>query len=243
MNLISEKEVKYNEIPQNVDIRFSFVKKLDDDVYEELFYPVRCRDFLNDVLVAEEQKKEIDVYDFTYDPMVQKIDRDKTRIAMYYGDENKKVIEKNLAILNEIEEQNNLEKTTLTLFEGKNVFLVEGDKFWIRATALISFYSYILRILSYKIKGHWVDSMLNSFIGSNDGKYIHSIYKNLPIFLAKFKEVFSKELPSVTGYEVNEEDYYKLHNNSGIVSILKPDLYNIIYIRNNFFRKAILNEE
>lgn len=236
MNFFKAKEKHYEEIYQNKQIKFSFVNKKGDD-YHEIFSPVLCRDFLNDVLVAEETGEEFSIYKFKYDPTVSKIDRDKLRMAVYINKADFNNVVKNLHILNEIESKNKLKPTKFYGLE-EGIFLLEADKFWLKSTFLLSFYTLMIRVLSYELKDNWIASITS--VWTNESKYVNAIKDNLPVFLSSFKKVFKGKLKSVHGYD--KLSHRDLHNNTGIVSLLNKDLVNINYIKNNIYRKAFLNE-
>lgn len=55
------------EISQFKTVKFSFVNKKENTL-TEIIANVLCRDFLGDVLLAEENKKPFEIYRFRYNP-------------------------------------------------------------------------------------------------------------------------------------------------------------------------------
>lgn len=57
-----ENNVKYAEIFQSVEVRMAFINSHG----HEIFYPVRCRDFLCDVILSKHTGKPVNVWGFKY---------------------------------------------------------------------------------------------------------------------------------------------------------------------------------
>lgn len=157
----------YIEINQSYSLRYTYLKHVGENNYVEFFYPVKCKDFLNDILYAEETQKPVYIYGLSYDPRVDKIDRDKTRLALHFPslEAKKKTIE-NLSFLHKLEKENGLEPTVITeCYEHHLIAMVEGDPYWQKATYLISFYTSFLRWLGYPlIEGQLVSQTIRNIM-------------------------------------------------------------------------------
>lgn len=238
MQLTKAPKQYYSEIHQDKQISFSFVNR-KADVLTEMFSPILCRDFLNDVLISEYTKKKCNIYNFSYNPEKQQIDRDKLRLLLYVNKKDYKNIENNISIIRAIEKENKLTLTKLYKVE-EDIYLLEANKYWLKSTFLLSFYTLMIRVMSYKFDNieYFVEEMKE--INTNEGRYIKDIYPNLNKFLDSFKKVF-KGKPHVVGYDMEAENMYFYHDYNGITSLLGKSLDNFKKVADNKYRKAILS--
>jgi hypothetical protein len=215
----------YNEIYQSLPIKFGFVNKIKEDSYKEVFVPFICRDFFTDALWATEHKKAVSIYDFRYDPKKDKFDTDKTRIAVWFPNEEVvKLFFNNKKHLDKIEEDNKLEPSTYVQVDNIT-FIFDFDKYWQSRAYLMSLLTGLIRWLSHdKItdKVHFIDTVEKS--STTDGGHFRSYtcakqIKNL----IKDMRLMDKYDYGVVGDK--DCDYIKdIHNNSGIMGVFySPD--------------------
>jgi hypothetical protein len=121
---------------------------LRKDVVKVQHQPVLCRDFLNDTLAwkAKDIKKG-HIYGYDFNGI---IDKEFTRLVIFnYGN-----LLKNIEALNRVEHELGLSQTVVAIVEHDSVdhkpaVMTVGDKFWMTTTVHMSFYTTILRGLTY----------------------------------------------------------------------------------------------
>lgn len=144
MKLVQQFEPKhYSEVAQRRPCTFAFA--LVEDFYVKVqHFPVKCRDFLNDTLcwkAGEAPHGSIYKYDFNGD-----IETRMTCLVIYdFGN-----IKNNIKALNNVEVELGLEPTVVTELDPPNAVLITGDKFWMKTTVHFSYYTTVLRGLTYK---------------------------------------------------------------------------------------------
>lgn len=224
-NLIDECPKKdYAEIYQQTKMQFAVCYREGDDIYKYSDW-VKCRDFLTDIPWSIVHKKTVSIYGFTYDPKTIPYNTDKIRYLLKDNnkDEFKNIID-NLHLLNKIEEKNGFEKSILTQIED-DVWMIEGDIIWTESSFTVSLYTFFIKCLCYKHK----DNNLFSNLGTtNESTYYEQVKTSLTPILYRLREVF--EQTTTPSGRINEEEDKEisqgnLHNNSGIVAVLKvlPD--------------------
>lgn len=204
-------KVMYAEIGQNSSTRFAFVSE-DEGKFTELFYPVKCRDFLGDVVFSNYYDKKVDIYYFTFHT---KLDQDHTKLSLFTPDENEhKLILDNLPYLWKIEDQNNLSRTEIITID-KNTDILYADSFWQTKIWAISLYTHIIRCLGRK-------DLPNLF--EVDGQYSREKSYRYQIGMQNWKKLTENLLQIAamtdepTGY--GEEEFSgKIHNSTGIASL------------------------
>lgn len=204
----------YNEIMQSLSVKFSFVKK-DGDTFTEMFAPVKCRDFLGDVLHAEHTKTKFSIYGFSYDGTTQKIDDDMTRLVMLFPSEDtKKIFQSNMWILAEIEEEAGLFNAKFyDVEESPSVLIVEAPSFWQKTIWKISLFSFILKAMCYKYETNdWITELRK--MGVTESKHMNQYdpENKLNIVLWNLHHDWTE------GIYVNPKD---VHDDNGIFALLK----------------------
>lgn len=128
----------YAQIEQARPCEFAFALVVGEDVLVN-HKPVKCRDFLNDTLCWKEGFPHTSIYGYCFNG---EIEREFTSLVIYdFGN-----IEENIAALNDVLPMD-LEPCKVVNL-GKAV-LVTGDKFWMKSTVHMSFYTTVLRGLTY----------------------------------------------------------------------------------------------
>lgn len=206
------------EIPQFKTVKFSFVNKKENTL-TEIISNVLCRDFLGDVLIAEERKEPFEIYGFKYDPNTTKIDRDKTRLSIHILDKKEQEnLFNNFSILNMIEESLGQNKTQIFTTDKNNIFFIEGSNWWLQTTIHLSFYTFLIKCLLYKYNNltFWKEEL--GKIHSSEANYMRSLYPVYDKFISFLATL--KNTHKVSGWD--NIDLETLHNFSGFLSIVAP---------------------
>lgn len=238
--ILKEAPIKeYNEIVQSKEIGFSFCNKKRNTI-KQIFHWAICRDFLNDVLIAEEQNIKVNIYNFRYDPSKNKIDRDRTRFLLkFYDPKDIEYLLSNLSILNTIEKNNKFYPTILRKIE-KDIYLVEGSKLWLNSTFSLHLYTFLLKAMTYEYhdKDNWLEELKQSY--TNEGEYANRFIPQFEdIIYISLKKLFTKGI-SVHGYLKKDWDIAFLHNNSGILTLFRKEASNFINTQNNEYYKRLV---
>lgn len=204
----------YAEIFQSLEVKFSFCN-LKDGVLHEQFAPVKCKDFLGDVLHAELNKTKFRIYNFEYDGATQQIDRDACRLLMYFPNEKERDLFKaNIGKLINIESENGLDLyTDVHETDDPNVLYVEGHEFWLSTIWRISLYSFLLKVMCYKYKTEdWITELRKN--GSTEAEHMN-YYDQKNQFPALLQCLRHQWTPDIYVYKAD------VHNNNGVFTLLK----------------------
>jgi hypothetical protein len=196
------------EIFQSLDIKFSFVKKIDDNTFEQQTTPAKCRDFLGDCIWSKVTGKPVSIYGFKYDYKAKPYDSDALRLSLTFPSEESY---NNFITNSDADDRFNIivEKTDQPL-----TLIVEADKLWQEAIWKLSLFTFYLKIFSYENF---------SELKEPEDKYMSIL---TPEIEAKLLSEVSKE-----GREVVKESLSASHNRSGFVSIITrsdPVMYEIL---------------
>lgn len=195
----------YGQIPQTSKSFFSFVNKVGENEYTEIFYPVKCRDFLGDVVFGNHYKKKMSIYNFNFDGTRQKLDKDATRLLIRIDDTKE---------LENFKKNNNWVSTKYQ----DNYALVEASKTYQQTIWGISLLSFILRACCYKC-GPTVEL---AKLQGVDANYMKQVKGNWEKLLQ-----FSPEFNGVSGWDDEENcSIMRLHNSSGFVSLFSDTPYD-----------------
>jgi len=144
--LLNYKAKDYSELDQKRPCTFAYAV-LRDGVAKVQHQPVLCRDFLNDTLAwkAKDIKKGR-IYGYDFNGI---IDKEFTRLVIFdYGN-----LRRNIEALNKVEHDLGLSQTVVATVDGpescKPAVMTVGDKFWMTTSVHMSFYTTILRGLTY----------------------------------------------------------------------------------------------
>ena len=109
MQIHRAKKVSYCEESQGNETLFSFVVPTGEEDYQELFFPVKCRDFLGDAVYVTKYDRDIPIYGFNF-----KDNLDSETTMLLIQNKDKKYIDNfftNLDKLWEIERNNGIPLT------------------------------------------------------------------------------------------------------------------------------------
>ncbi len=208
----------YTEIFQQVELRFSFLNQEGNDFYEQ-FADIKCRDYLSDVLMAEEHNVTICVYGFKYDPSESKIDRDATKLSLKFpSSEHKALFLSNIPNLHYLEDKAKYELTKVLETQLDNQLIVIGSANYLNTTPLLSLYSLLLRAMCTTWFSPWVKGEADFADSALQGwKIKPSHVWELFNKLTKTFDTQAKVSPLTNTFD---NDWYSFHNNSGIASYL-----------------------
>lgn len=219
-----------NEITQNLDIKFSFARKLPSGNYTNIHSLVKCRDFLGDVLHSVENKKPVSIYGFKFDPKKQELPY-KNKTLLYMSFPTKKDYSNFLLDdLWKIEDDLKIRRTILHPISNTSC-LIEGSRLWSQSIVGISFYTFVLKCSTYQRldPDFWTSISMTTYnrtawdgtltnVPTVESRYVKVTKEYLPLFLKHFKSLV-KNMSSVSGLETNEY-IGTIHNNSGFKSVI-----------------------
>ena len=225
----------YSEITQSSSTTFAFVNEVAPEEFTELFDPVKCRDFLGDVVFADKYKCKAGIFGFEFDGTSQKLDKDATKLSVHFKDmEEMNRFLNNLAILLDVEDNNQLERTQVYLPLYKDVLIIKGDPFWQSAQWTISLYTHLLRCLGSPDIDKLFIKTYNYPEYSRESEYMQRIgldnWTKLISNLRKIKE--AADDPSGYG-DTTTNSMNKLHNCCGIATLFGKNV-----VQGNKYREA-----
>jgi len=212
----------YQESGQSVQARMAFLNKVGN-VYTEMFLPVMCRDYLNDILHLEYWKlPKATICGFSYDGRVPKIDRDKVRLSLQcasqaHFDNMKAQLAR---ILHPVETQNKFELTTIYQPTEK-VLILEGDSRWLSSTITLSTYTLLVRIsgLAFVNIDNWFEEIASGKHKTGDRVFFQDRLtqpmRNILQRLSRVAETFKGQPPA--GWD-QDSPIDTVHFQSGLIS-------------------------
>lgn len=224
------------EITQQLNTSFAFATKKEKGVYTNTMPFVKCRDFFGDVLLAVETKTQQGIYGFYFNPKKQVFATDKCRMLIeFVSEESKEAFKANMKhYRKELEELTPACKygRVWNLEAEKPMLLVVADPIWQQSVANISFYTFVLKVLSYptldKTK-KFFDAVEELTIegkdwegkdiikSTNESAYYKATKAVLPYF-CKYLKVLSDKLTHVHGYK-EPTVVSVVHNSAGFKAL------------------------
>jgi hypothetical protein len=213
-------DVRYSQIDQSSSTTFTFVEQNSPEEYTELFWPVKCRDFLGDVVWSMHNKKKIGPhYGFSFNPEESPLDTDAFRLLVYFTDpvELARVLTK-FDQLWEIENTNGLRNTGFII--GKDYLLLTGDVFWQSCVWAISLYTHIIRCLGSEESIKELFSISISHKSYRESNYMHSLREENWKKLTQNLKIIKSATKDSTGW--NMEGFSSMvHDGSGIIALFR----------------------
>ena len=218
------------EINQTLDVRFAWAVPKSRGVVTNSIPFVKCRDFLGDCLYATEKDKKQSIYGFSFDPKKQTYCKSSTKLLLQFPNvESFQNFNNNLQHLHNIEENFKYKKTVVKQV-AENTLLVIGSSQWIRNIVSVSFYTFILKCISYKLTNQipfWdavkvTEVTITGWDGSKvtrttlEASYLKDMDK-FQYFLRTYKK-FMRVVKTATSPEYDTINY--VHNRSGFYSII-----------------------
>lgn len=137
------KQEDYAEDHQIRKCKFAFAAR-DGEDFKILVDPVLCRDFLNDTLVWKAKENSCArIYGYKYRGKIETKDT-----VLYLWDKDPNGLKDNIEFLNSLERELGIQETQLFTTDSKEYGIV-GDKWWMTTTVHLSWYTYLLRQLTY----------------------------------------------------------------------------------------------
>lgn len=216
INLVKHKGMSLAEIFQSLDIKFAYVNK----DFVEVSAPAKCRDFLGDCVYSRKTKQPVSIYGFKYEYSVTPYD--DCRFSLKFPDESSRSnFIANLSYLHEKEKQAGVKLSKIYETQEKNTLVIEGSNHWISSVWKVSFYTFYLKVMSYKTPSD-VQSPEDEYIG-----YLTPTIEST--MLGAVKKLRKEVLPTDTDVA---------HNHMGFLSVLKGKSYVAVYNHNLIFGKA-----
>lgn len=214
---MSSKKMYLNEVEQDVNIKFAWCKREDDNI--TTCHPfVKCRDYLHDVIWYVKYNKHCseDIHGFTYDPHTCPPITADPYIYMAIRSTNSKVIDSmkiSKRVLNLFEKENDLPLSRLYTTTKENILLFKSPKDWIDSLYSTSLYSYLIRvgaqISDFSTKEEFLQKLRFETKG-NDSGYAQTVHKHLFNIFKYRKEVgFNK-------HDFSSWGSYTVHDSGGI---------------------------
>jgi hypothetical protein len=201
---------RYSEIFQTVSLLFSFVRKetsgaKGEDVYTQLFQPVKCRDFLGDLIYSKKSGLSICIYGFNYSYKTHPYDEDMLRLSLTFPNKETYLNFKgNYHIIEEKERKYGIKMSTYYKTQDELSIIIEADPIWQSNTWKLSLFSYYLKLMCYPDVNKPEQP---------ETQYAQKLTKEIEEkLLSKLNvmEEFPPEYPGISG----------AHNYSGFVSII-----------------------
>lgn len=214
-----EKNMKYGEIYQQLKVKFSFVLNKGPGVFRMAFPYINCRDFLGDALWAKEKKKVFHLYGFSFNPEEIVLQPPCSLAVQFPATMLYENFNSNLPLLHKLEKENGFKPTKVFSTDKKNEYIVIGDKGWVAKTPLISFYTFLIKIMSFQ--ANMADLAPETLIQVSDGNeknYAVETAQNLPKFMANLGKLAKSKLPVDGGGNVG---FNEVHYRSGFVAVCK----------------------
>jgi len=238
---------KLDQVDQYISNKYSFVTKLNSETVSIAHPYVKCRDFLNDVLIFSNYiKKDIDrVYGFTFNIDSNFINwADPQLLIKYEKKEHLDLFIKNINYLHYFETFYELSYTKVEETNSKKTILVSFSPFWVSNTLSLSLYTFILRCLSYPLEDNFWEYIKNYKIINKDwqGKPYTNVNPegyllidinpdNLSSFIQNLPQIVEQnENYDYLQYHINNDNKYSIHDQAGFVSFL---MYHSESILNN----------
>lgn len=154
----------YNQNSQTSDIQFALLKRLGPDSFEELHYHVKCREYLGDTLLAAYADKDTSlIYGFSLsDGKRMALDETIFSISLPTRFDPDKIsyesFIKGISIIRKLEKTMGVPlKSRSTYYltdkkvDNKDKLVVVSPKEWSYSPLLISLYTFVLRLTTYKV--------------------------------------------------------------------------------------------
>lgn len=153
--------VKFHKYPKTNDLveafqynamRFAFVTKLADGSFQACHAPAQCREYFNEILMANfhDDFKFVATYGMEYLVKDFPIDKEETNLFVSFVDkESCDVFIRNLGFLNSMEVKANVEPTKVLEIDGNpHALIVQGSKFWMKKCVLFNLYTLFIKLAS-----------------------------------------------------------------------------------------------
>lgn len=196
MNLIKFPGKDPGELFQSLDIKFALLKKINENIFEQVHKEVKCRDFLGDCIWSQKTGNTVNIYGFNYSFKNNPFDTDKLYLSLHFPNKKSFTNFKN----------NDIIKPGFNIitydFNLENHLIIEANPIWLSTIWKMSLFTFYLKLLSYPTPQEAKDpedEYLNLLTPEIEQKFLQNLNNN---------------------EEILENDIYKAHNYSGFVSII-----------------------
>jgi len=151
VTLIKAKSQHYAEIFQSISILMAFVHK-KGDIYTQLFYPVKCRDFLGDCIWSKKTNNAAQIYGFNFDYADTPYDTDMLRLSLTFPDHNTLQNFKNNFYFLAEKEIKAHQQLFSTYYHTDDLLtiILEADPIWQSSQWKLSLYTFYLKLMGYE---------------------------------------------------------------------------------------------
>jgi len=126
VSLIKAQSKHYAEIFQSLSILMAFVTKTEEG-YKQLFYPVKCRDFLGDCIWSKKTNNAAQIYSFYFNYANTPYDTDMLRLSLTFPDiETRDTFMSQQDFLTHKEEQTQTNFTTFYITDDPLTIILEA---------------------------------------------------------------------------------------------------------------------
>ena len=207
------------EIFQSLELKMAFARVAGDSV-DRIHHWVKCRDFLGDVIWATDTNTRKSIYGLTYDPAEDlPIEKDSLTLLLKFPDSKMlEIFLKNQSILDTLEKNNEQPSSIFYTTDDKEILLVQTSKFWQQNIPMLSFYTFILKVMcvQYKDQSNWMVELPSINKSCPETAYIHKMGNNLDILYKNCYNIFKND-HNIHGYPPKTRIDF-VHNYSGFVS-------------------------
>ena len=239
------KETKFKqqlaEIPQTLPMRMAICKKNRAGLFTNVHPFVQCRDFMGDVLWANQQKNDVSIYGFSYNGKTKaQLPVKSFHIAIKFPEqENLQNFIKNYSIFGtKIENQYGLSLYTDILVDFPKSLLVvlEVPTYWKQSIHNLSLLTFIYKCFGYKLDttkpftetvlstvGETIDwDGTKSTCPSVESRYMIDVVGHWSKLLTSVRDMIAD---TVSGHPANTSTN-TVHNRSGFVTNVKYEIGN-----------------
>ena len=243
------KETKFKqqlaEIPQTLPMKMAICKKNRAGKFTNVHPFVQCRDFMGDVLWANEQKRHANIYGFSYNGKTKaQLPVTSFHIAIKFPERvNLDNFYTNYAIFGSQMENHYGLQLTLDHYAdlNQNLLLLEVPTYWKQSNHNLSLLTFIYKCFGYKLDTtkSFTDAVLETTsiavdwddtkktVKSVEAGYMQSVVGHWSKLLSTVQEM---KVTTVSGHP-NTVNINTIHNNSGFVSNVKYKTCNQLAVK------------
>lgn len=216
-----------SEIFQSIEIKFAFGRIIGSGEVEQVHEFVKCRDFLGDVIYAHKNGVTTSIYGMDFDPKKQAIHDDHLVMLLQFP--SKDMVARFRAqteIIDQCNRNNKVMPMGIEETKDDKILLTFSDRVWQRNIPLLSYYTFLMKIMGYTLDKpeNWMSEVANWGNNTTERGYL----QNIP---AKDQDHLYKNIVNIfTGdscvHGLSTTDISAIHNNSGFFSICRKGSYN-----------------
>lgn len=190
-----------NETGQTTSMRIAPFVYIGPSKVQQILPFMKCRDYMNDVLWAYEEKRACAQYGMECDPTEWDLPMNKSQLLVRMSETDLKAFKGGLPLLRTYLKQYNIAPTTCRkVKDNSNILLLSGSGQWMRGTVLCSIYTLLLRCLQYYDGEASMEDLIEKVRGAEgtDAQLLQAVVKGAgPHFihglLSKRSTIFKKK--------------------------------------------------